>query len=365
MWQKDPFKAKWTILAKAYSDIRDAVGKVKAPLNKYLAIACPAIGIISPQSYLAHLNWIVYDKADGGKGLQQYPEPDFAGFTKTIMETNMSELDVVKLCITEGYLPASLKIVGKQLTGPPTCLMASAPTTRPRVAEVEFLEAAARDPQATMASLFGFPVDHPFIQVSAATQPLPTLDLLEMAQGEYSDAAVVEMFNALNAPMDCGYDANEYSQPGYQWTGSMAELYNSENTDATLDFSMYANDVHQYQTFDLSNPADVDPIASTDSTIGNMFLPESMYHFLTADTMLIPLQLSKPLPRTRLDTALRTHFEFTNQVSKVINLVKHCALCLGSKTYCWKSMIVLRNRGVDMRVFVVADYRHEPCYTIR
>jgi hypothetical protein len=44
MWNADPFKAKWTIVAKAYSIIRDKVGKAQAPLDVFLQIVCPHIG---------------------------------------------------------------------------------------------------------------------------------------------------------------------------------------------------------------------------------------------------------------------------------------------------------------------------------
>jgi hypothetical protein len=44
MWQKDPFQAKWTLVAKAYSIIRDKVGKAQAPLDTFLEIVCPHIG---------------------------------------------------------------------------------------------------------------------------------------------------------------------------------------------------------------------------------------------------------------------------------------------------------------------------------
>lgn len=52
LWQTDPFKAKWSILAKAYSIIRDSKGKGKAPLDSYLAINGPFIGIVPPEKYL-------------------------------------------------------------------------------------------------------------------------------------------------------------------------------------------------------------------------------------------------------------------------------------------------------------------------
>jgi hypothetical protein len=48
MWQEDPFKAKWAIVAKAYSIIRDKVGKAHAPLDIFLQTVCPHIGKPDP-----------------------------------------------------------------------------------------------------------------------------------------------------------------------------------------------------------------------------------------------------------------------------------------------------------------------------
>jgi hypothetical protein len=44
MWNADPFHAKWTIVAKAYSVIRDKVGKDQAPLDIFMRKVCEHIG---------------------------------------------------------------------------------------------------------------------------------------------------------------------------------------------------------------------------------------------------------------------------------------------------------------------------------
>ncbi|KAJ9273744.1 transcriptional regulator family: HMG [Paecilomyces variotii] len=56
LWENDPFKAKWAILAKAYSIIRDNhVGQVS--LDTFLALNCHFVGIIMPEKYLAAMGW--------------------------------------------------------------------------------------------------------------------------------------------------------------------------------------------------------------------------------------------------------------------------------------------------------------------
>ena len=53
LWQADPTKAKWTILAMAYTEIRDKVGTNRAPLPAFLAITAPLVGLINPNDYVA------------------------------------------------------------------------------------------------------------------------------------------------------------------------------------------------------------------------------------------------------------------------------------------------------------------------
>ena len=73
MWQSDPFKAKWSVLAKAYSILRDGNGKHNTPLDKFLAINGPLVGIIGPQDYLQKLGWHISVSDDGHAVLLRTP----------------------------------------------------------------------------------------------------------------------------------------------------------------------------------------------------------------------------------------------------------------------------------------------------
>ena len=57
LWDKDPFKGKWQILAKAFSVIRDVKGKKDASLDSFLAIAAPFIGVVGTVDYLPLLGF--------------------------------------------------------------------------------------------------------------------------------------------------------------------------------------------------------------------------------------------------------------------------------------------------------------------
>ena len=57
MWKVDPFKAKWAVIAKAYSKIRDLIGKEEAPLEVFLALVCPKLRLIPAGKYLETMGW--------------------------------------------------------------------------------------------------------------------------------------------------------------------------------------------------------------------------------------------------------------------------------------------------------------------
>ena len=67
MWTEDPFKAKWSVIAKAYSTIRDYISKEEAPLDVFLAL-------IAPANYLAVMGWDIVYTEDQGVPLPAGPE---------------------------------------------------------------------------------------------------------------------------------------------------------------------------------------------------------------------------------------------------------------------------------------------------
>lgn len=57
LWESDPNKALWNLITKAWSIIRDQVGKDNAPLREFYDIVCPEYKIPSPEVYLDLLGW--------------------------------------------------------------------------------------------------------------------------------------------------------------------------------------------------------------------------------------------------------------------------------------------------------------------
>ncbi|KAI9824678.1 MAG: hypothetical protein M1819_000831 [Sarea resinae] len=124
LWQTDPFKAKWSILAKAYSIIRDTNGKAKAPLDMFLALNGPYIGIVKPSDYLSTLGWEIATDENGNRAIVRHTKPDASSFSTQLLTTNLSVQDIIQHSYENGYIPDN---GGKfQLDGPvPSMTMAS------------------------------------------------------------------------------------------------------------------------------------------------------------------------------------------------------------------------------------------------
>lgn len=104
LWQADPFKAKWSILAKAYSIIRDTKGKENAPLDSFLAISVPYIGVIPPGEYLAMLGWKVWTDDHGQTTLTRDSQADTTTFDQDLLITNLSVNDIIRHSYHSGYI---------------------------------------------------------------------------------------------------------------------------------------------------------------------------------------------------------------------------------------------------------------------
>ena len=102
LWQTDPFKAKWAILAKAYSIIRDTIGKENVPLEKFLAINGPLLGIVEPTNYLDFLGWEIATDDDSQTILRRGADAD--AVDQSLIITNISVDDVVGYSIQQGLI---------------------------------------------------------------------------------------------------------------------------------------------------------------------------------------------------------------------------------------------------------------------
>ena len=224
-WKLDPFKAKWTIVARAYSKIRDEVGKPKAPLDKYLKLVCPQIGLIPVEEYLQKMNWVVYTGENGALVFYHTSEVDVQALGFHIAHSLMTENDVVHFCSNMGYLPTVVaqKIAGPnwslasapipQSQAPQQSLLASGPALPATAINPLFLTAATANPASISKAIFGF-------------------DLHGVVKAD-----------------------PEHSPQTYEWTGSMADLYNP--AEGSIDFEHFfeTDGPNEFNATDISDPA--------------------------------------------------------------------------------------------------------------
>lgn len=144
MWDQDPFKAKWSIIARAYTNIRDQVGKANAPIEAFFSIVCPRMGIIGVDDYFARMEWVAETNEGGSVFLFQKSHPDLQSFPSEIMSSNMTEKDVVHFCAFQKYLSQTDALA---ITG---------------------LTTARRGPTVTQASQQGLLASSPALQIKAS-----------------------------------------------------------------------------------------------------------------------------------------------------------------------------------------------------
>lgn len=106
LWQNDHYKAKWSVLAKAYSIIRDIVGKDNAPLDLFLTINTPFVGIVDGSDYLAVSGYEMACDEHGVGKLVQIPKTSASSLqvSREHLATNVSVDDIISNCVACGYV---------------------------------------------------------------------------------------------------------------------------------------------------------------------------------------------------------------------------------------------------------------------
>ncbi|MCJ1404211.1 hypothetical protein MMC11_007436 [Xylographa trunciseda] len=128
LWKDDPFKAKWAILAKAYSMIRDSSGKQNTPLDKFIAINGPYIGILASKDYLRTLGWEI-SLGENQLKLNRVLEVELASLDEELLTTNLSVANIISYSIDMGYVSAEGNAVSVE-SSEPSMIMASHPVQR-------------------------------------------------------------------------------------------------------------------------------------------------------------------------------------------------------------------------------------------
>ncbi|KND90383.1 Mating-type protein MAT-1 [Tolypocladium ophioglossoides CBS 100239] len=103
LWNKDPFRNKWTLIAKVYSFVRDAIGKDKVSLSYFLSLACPTMKIIDISAYLAALGWILHEEEGGLQKLVR--DESAATLELESQDFPNRELELLSTLVRVGYFP--------------------------------------------------------------------------------------------------------------------------------------------------------------------------------------------------------------------------------------------------------------------
>ena len=123
LWERDPCKAKWALAAKAYSIIRDQVGKEHAPLDVFLALVAELLGLVDPQHYLAVMGWEIAVNEVGNVSLMQNNTIEIGD---NVLCTNISVEDIVTYACQHGYAGATRSFATMPSDKPVMAMAASA-----------------------------------------------------------------------------------------------------------------------------------------------------------------------------------------------------------------------------------------------
>ncbi|KAJ4346199.1 hypothetical protein N0V95_005615 [Ascochyta clinopodiicola] len=111
MWEADHNKSLWSLITKAWSVIRDQIGKDKAPLDQFFSIICPYLNIPSPETYLEHCGWTFITDEEGTPTLSRGSAPSADAFRAGIVDMALSVEDIINYCQSMGYAQAYMSDV--------------------------------------------------------------------------------------------------------------------------------------------------------------------------------------------------------------------------------------------------------------
>jgi hypothetical protein len=104
LWEVDPNKPLWSLMAKAWSEMRDQCGKANVPLDEFFDIICPRLNLPSPDTYLEDQGWKI-DLTQGESPIlsrDQSVQPS-ASFGTRFGDMTLSVEDITSICQTAGY----------------------------------------------------------------------------------------------------------------------------------------------------------------------------------------------------------------------------------------------------------------------
>jgi hypothetical protein len=109
LWEHEPDKPLWTLMTKAWSAIRDQVGKDMAPLDKFLDIVCTELKVLPPTLYLQGRGWKIEYNSEGAPTLLHDPTSLSAtALGYGFKGQTLSVADIIEICQKRGYATSYL-----------------------------------------------------------------------------------------------------------------------------------------------------------------------------------------------------------------------------------------------------------------
>ncbi|EON67657.1 hypothetical protein W97_06800 [Coniosporium apollinis CBS 100218] len=282
MWKEDPFKAKWTVLASAYSAIRDNVAKSDAPLDEFLRISAPYIGIIEPVAYLEVLGWKITKLEADVTALVRVFTPDLNSFDASIRTSNLSVDDLADRCYEIGYI--ALENLNAIKTRSLSMAMNPAMTVaQPAVKKVKAAPTQSSPPQeqpAIAQSAINSGNDFDFTTLGAIFQPgNASTTTAELPQVAAEVGHIVSVAETQLAAAD-GMMANDFSvqHPNANGHGASATVYQQQFTIAEPDYSSFHPD------YDFGTPS-FDPLVGDAFDIYDITNPEELLRNFLANSV--------------------------------------------------------------------------------
>lgn len=103
LWEADPNKSLWSLMAKAWSTIRDQIGKDQAPLDQFFRIICPHLKLPDPASYLEIHGWILAVNEEGDPIISRSADSEFASVGTGNTDMAISVEDIITYVQSLGY----------------------------------------------------------------------------------------------------------------------------------------------------------------------------------------------------------------------------------------------------------------------
>ncbi|KAL6795055.1 MAT1-1-1 [Trichoderma sp. SZMC 28012] len=248
LWNKDPFRNKWALIAKVYSFARDQLGRDKVSLSYFLNVSCPIMKIIEPSIYLSAFGWSVEDETGTPKLLQAG-----SGSSIQIIDSDdypNTENDLLAAIVNVGYLPDDSINLMERMNASSSGIMTTATTTATAAAAAT---ATATTPVASTTEKTDFMKVIEADPFQAAKELLGTHYEEKRVPALGVKSHLVDDLNAVNhLPLQFAYP-DPRQLYNYAYTSSTAtQQYQTEMPQMGY-FGMAEND-----TIDVDNPWDID-----------------------------------------------------------------------------------------------------------